>query len=571
MNTRSIVLAATIIVFIGLIGWSVITANYRIDAILFLILLSMLLVIAGVFSWRERQVTIRLQSSEAYYRTLAQNLPEIGVLLFDHDLRALVVEGSIFGTIEMDPHDLEGRLLVETLAQDVQAVFLPLYLQTLAGQRGQVERTSTRGRHYVVDTIPLRTATNLPAGMAVIQDVTDRKQLQLQFLQAQKMEGIGRLAGGIAHDFNNLLTAIMGTAELMLSDLDPISTTYADAQEILTVSRRASALTRQILSFARQQIIQPRHLDINPLLVESFSLLRRLLPESIELSMIPAETPLYTIGDPAQLDQVIMNLAVNARDAMPQGGSLRISATERMLTTPPEPNLPIGPWIVICIEDTGIGMLPEVLERAMEPFFTTKAHGKGTGLGLSMCYGIVHQHGGALHLASVPQQGTSVELFLPVADASPLPHRDDLFSSFVPHDTHITPGSGTIVLVEDDGAVRSFVERTLRLAGYTIVAFGNGIDALDALAHPPADAPPIDLILSDVIMPLMNGPQLAAEIARRYPDIPVILMSGYTDNTITQAGVVDAGVLFLPKPFTAQELTTRIATILHQRKGDASC
>ena len=532
------------------------------DSLLLLSITTVLFLAAGLLTWRDRHYQTRLRESEARYRTLAQHLPEIGIIQFDQELRAILVDGPIFTTGGYNPAAIEGELLIKTLPPEAHADYLPLYLRALEGQAGTIERIGVNGRHYVVHAIPIPALFSSRAGMAVIQDVTDRKRLQAQFIQAQKMEGIGRLAGGIAHDFNNLLTAIMGISELLLTSTQPETQEHQDAAEILTVSRRGAALTHQLLAFSRQQIIQPRTLNLNTLVVESMTLLRRLVPEAIELSSIPGDDVPHIIGDPHQLDQVLVNLAVNARDAMPQGGTSTVTTGRMTLPDPPDPHLPSGDWVVLTVTDTGSGMRPEVLEKAMEPFFTTKAHGKGTGLGLATCYGIVQQHGGTIRLQSAVGHGTTVEILLPPAIRSPLPDRaDDALGVPLSQDDPITHGRGRVLLVEDDAAVRNFVSRTLRMAGYMVESAVNGLEALERLEELAATdaAPIVDLVLSDVIMPLLNGPQLAAEIDRRYPGVRVALMSGYTDNTITQAGVVDAGILFLQKPFTAQHLTAQIA------------
>ncbi len=387
-------------------------------------------------------------------------------------------------------------------------------------------------------------------------EIATRKKLQVQLVLSQKMESIGRLAGGVAHDFNNLLTAISGNAELALGMLEPSHPVREDLKAIEDAAGRAASLTRQLLAFARKQIIEPHVLNLNDLVLDMDKLLRRLIGADIELVTLPAPDLANVKVDLSQIEQVLVNLVVNARDAMPIGGQLTIETGNVLLDESyvrSYVNMAPGHYIVLAVSDTGVGMSPEVQARLFEPFFTTKDPGKGTGLGLATSYGIVRQHGGHICVYSEIGHGTTIRVYLPrTEDVAAAPARHDV-SKDMPQ------GAETVLLVEDEPAVRALAARSLRALGYTVIEAGDGVQALKVATE---HAGTIQLLLTDVIMPQMGGKALADWVVRTRPGIRVLFMSGYTDNAITQHGRLDPGIVFLQKPFSPAALAQKVREIL---------
>jgi signal transduction histidine kinase/ActR/RegA family two-component response regulator len=399
----------------------------------------------------------------------------------------------------------------------------------------------------------------------VAEDITDRRELEDQLRQAQKMEAIGSLAGGIAHDFNNILSVILTYAEMTLGDLQTGDPMRDDLQEIKDAGLRAADLTRQLLAFSRRQILQPKVIDLNLILARMEKMLRRLIGEDIELTVIPSSSAASVNVDPGQMEQVIMNLAVNARDAMQDGGKLTIAVEAKVLdaTCALEHGSRPGPHVMLAVTDTGVGMDAATQAHIFEPFFTTKEQGKGTGLGLSMVFGIVRQSGGSIRVRSEPQHGTSFEVYLPqvaadVAEQEQQPQRPALH------------GSETVLLVEDDEMVRKVARAVLERHGYHVLEAHSGGDALVICEQ----NPDVDLLLTDIVMPRMSGAQLATRLTQARPDLKVLFMSGYTDDTVLLHGVLHAQVAFLQKPFTPQALLTRVRETLDSNAagtGPAAC
>jgi len=390
-----------------------------------------------------------------------------------------------------------------------------------------------------------------------MEDVTETRTLELQLRQAQKMEAIGRLAGGIAHDFNNLLMVISGYVEFLLERLGPDPQLRGPAQEISNATQRATSLTRQLLAFSRKQILAPKLLDMNEVVGENLKMLTRMIGEDIDLVMVPGPTLGAVRADPGQIDQVIMNLAVNARDAMPQGGKLTIETANVTLDenfarthTP----LTAGDYVMLVISDTGTGMDNETQSRIFEPFFTTKGI-KGTGLGLSTVYGIVKQSGGFIFVDSQPQRGTAFRAYFPRVDG-----REDAAAAQdslgLPRAEH---GQETILLVEDETNLRHLARQYLETQGYKILEAEDGAQALQIVDGYKGA---IDLLLTDVIMPGANGRELAAQIARLLPNVRVLYMSGYTENAVGLDGTLDAGINLLQKPFSLPALKDRVREVL---------
>jgi PAS domain S-box-containing protein len=390
--------------------------------------------------------------------------------------------------------------------------------------------------------------------VGISQDVTARHALEAQFQQAQKMEAVGRMAGGIAHDFNNLLTVILGFCELLYPDVTD-DRHRRDVAQIQKAATRATELTRQLLAFGRKQIIEPTLLDLSLVLHELEPMLRRLIREDVTL-VLDLPTALGAVkADRGQVEQVVVNLAVNAQDAMPTGGTLTIRAANHDLDwhyAASHVNVDAGPYVALTVTDTGVGMTPEVRERLFEPFFTTKPVGKGTGLGLATVYGIVARSGGSIDVVSAVGLGTSMEVLLPrVAGAVPA-------ATVKTPDVPLHGGRETILVVEDAAPLRELTQRILGGLGYDVLVAGNAEEA-----RPVFDAhPAIGLVLSDVVMPGTSGPELTQELAERRPGLKVIYMSGYTDETIVQHGILKSGIAFLHKPFTARVLGNKIREVL---------
>jgi PAS domain S-box-containing protein len=390
-------------------------------------------------------------------------------------------------------------------------------------------------------------------------DITDRKELEGSLRQAQKLEAVGQLAGGVAHDFNNVLTAVIGYSDLLLTDAAPGSPLYDGLSEINRAGHRASQITRQLLAFSRKQILQARVLDVNALILDLERLLRRVVYEHVEIVTRLAPDVGRVKADPTQVEQVLVNLSVNARDAMPKGGTLTIETSNAMLdATFPHRHEPVvpGPYVLISVTDTGIGMDRETQERVFEPFFTTKGVGKGTGLGLATVYGIVTQSGGHIWVYSEPDHGTTFKIYLPRV--------------FEDADMAATPGtslaarggSETILLVEDEAAVRQLARRVLEGAGYRVHDASGPHEALAVARAVPVA---IDLLLSDVVMPGSGDVSLFDELARDRPSLKVLYMSGYADETMVQRGWLSHDAPYLPKPFTAHELTHKVRDVLDQQ------
>ncbi|MDD5656439.1 MAG: ATP-binding protein, partial [Elusimicrobia bacterium] len=396
---------------------------------------------------------------------------------------------------------------------------------------------------------PLRDADgNIIAVLEAVVPVTERKQLEEQLRQAQKMEAVGRLAGGMAHDFNNLLTAIMGYAELLEEDVAHHRGARHRVQEILRSTERAATLTRQLLAFSRRQVLAPKVIDINETVKGVATLIQRLIGEDIVLRIRPG-SPLGLVKvDPVQLEQVLLNLAVNARDAMPGGGTLTISTRDVKVDTAlagAHPDLKPGPAVRLEVSDTGHGMDAETLSRAFEPFFTTKLRGRGTGLGLSMVFGIVKQSGGDILVESSPGRGTTFRIYLPSALEPKTPEPVPAAAAAAPG------GSETVLLVEDDRRVRELASHILRAAGYTVLP---AADALQAERLAAAQGGPIQLLVTDIVMARVSGPQLAQRLAPKRPGLKILYISGYAPETVTRHIQLAPGIAFLAKPFTRDAL-----------------
>jgi PAS domain S-box-containing protein len=385
-----------------------------------------------------------------------------------------------------------------------------------------------------------------------------RESIEDQLRQSQRMEAVGRLAGGIAHDYNNLLTVILGLSGFMVRELPEGDPLLADAKVIHDTGKRAETLTRQLLAFSRRQILQPKIIDLNLSVADMERILRRVIGEDIELTTVPADALRKVLADPGQIEQVLMNLAVNARDAMPDGGQLTIETANVDLGFPDDtcgPDLEPGLYVMLSVTDTGSGMDEQTLQSAFEPFFTTKELGKGTGLGLSTVYGIVKQSRGDIRVESELERGTTFRVYLPLADdeAAQVSRRPNTSRDWR------SRADETILVVEDESAVRLLVTRILASVGYTVIEARDGNEAILVAAHHAGD---IDLLLTDVIMPGPSGRHTATVLQEQRPDLKVVFMSGYTDDVIARHGVLDKGTQFIEKPFSPEQLLRTLRDVL---------
>ncbi len=459
--------------------------------------------------------------------------------------------------------ELVGRNLSTLYADGQQWFVLADYLSTLQEFHGlDCEWTRKDGSTTAVRLSgrAIKDASKTVTFEIFTEDVTERRALEQQLRQSQKMEAIGRLAGGIAHDFNNLLMVISGYSEFLLERLGPDPALRGPAKEISAAAERATSLTRQLLAFSRKQMLTPKVLDLNAVITENLKMLTRLIGEDIDLVMIPGSELGAVKADPGQIEQVILNLAVNARDAMPRGGKLTIETANVTLDeayarvhAPVQP----GDYTMLAITDTGVGMDTETQTRIFEPFFTTKGT-KGTGLGLSTVYGIVKQSGGYIWVYSEPGKGTSFKIYMPHVTAEEVAAVEQ--PAITPVTALETPRE-TILVVEDEVNLRRLTRQFLDNQGYTVLEAADGAAAVQiCVAHQGI----IHLMLTDVIMPGMNGRELAQRVSEIRPNMKVLYMSGYTENAIGHNGTLDAGIMLLQKPFTLHALKVKVREVLDQ-------
>ncbi len=461
--------------------------------------------------------------------------------------------GTFGGTIEAFTervHPADRESVIETIGKAMRTGTDYSVLHRSTRSDSGVRWLSGAGRFQLDEKgRPLR-------GVGISLDVTERHTLEEQYQQAQKMEAIGRLAGGVAHDFNNLLTAILGYCELILSDLDGGDPLHADVSEIQKAGERAASLTRQLLAFSRKQIIEPTLLDLNLIVADMKVMLERLIGDQVKIIHKTLPEPALVNADRGQMEQIVLNLSVNARDAMPDGGTLTIEISNVDLDETYSRSHVLakaGEYVMLTVSDTGTGMTPEVQDRLFEPFFTTKTPGKGTGLGLATVHGIVLRSGGSVQVYSEVGWGSSFKLYFPradpleqvvgaAADPAPRPRSE-------PH---------TVLLVDDAEIVRDLARRLLLRQGYTVLAAASAEEALEVFSQNSS----IDLVLTDVVMPGGSGADLARKLLEKRPDLKVIYMSGYTDEAIVQHGVLNPGIAFIPKPFSSESLERKIREVL---------
>ena len=510
-----------------------------------------------------------LQRSEAQFRSLTENVSDFIVVLQADGIiryaspsfkREIGDGSSVVGQNLLDLATREDRAEVEKLLTGARAKRMPR-----EGEITPIEaefRICRRdGRESTLEV----SATNLlqhPAVNGIVvnaRDVTERRKLEEQLMQAQRMEAIGTLSGGVSHDFNNILTVILGHTEVLQQMLQPSSAEREHLQSIEEASRRASALTRQLLAFSRKQVLQPKVFNLNSLIVDLDKMLRRLISEDIELETVTDPKLGATRADPGQVEQVVMNLVVNARDAMKNGGRITIETANVTLDEEyvrSHSGARSGPHVMLAVSDTGEGISPENLPLIFEPFFTTKEVGKGTGLGLSTVYGIVKQSGGTVWVYSQPGRGTTFKIYLPRVDEP-----ESVVAEKV--QPRITAGTETVLLVEDEPALRDLIKYALTGNGFTVLDVPSPADAI-ALSREHSGS--LHLLLTDVIMPGMDGPALAKQVQKERPDIKVLYMSGYATNFIMHDGEVEPGTNFLEKPFHPRTLLTKVREVLDNNR-----
>jgi len=460
--------------------------------------------------------------------------------------------------LNLKPNKIVGMLLPEYF-ETSDPTFLPVAAHRRAvGGEPITFHVEWKEGSYACHVEPLRGSNGEVSGaICMALDVTDRKQLEERFRQAQKMEAVGRLAGGIAHDFNNLLMVIQGYADLLAERLPAGDSLRRNAEQIQLASQRATSLTQQLLAFSRKQILAPTVLNVQSVVADMERILRRLIGEDIELGT-SSEQDLWLIkGDRSQIEQVIMNLAVNARDAMPSGGRLTIE-TANVELDDSFSNIPAvlapGEYVMLAVTDNGIGMDSATQAHIFEPFFTTKEKGKGTGLGLATVYGIVKQSGGYIWVYSEPGRGTAFKIYFPrIEEETSVTGRER------PETRSLPRGSEMILLVEDEKGVRELAREYLEMSGYSVIEAENGHAALELAAM---HAGPIHLLMTDVVMPGISGRELAERVMQIRPGIKVLYMSGYTDQAVVRHGILQTDAVLLQKPFSLATLASKLSEIL---------
>jgi len=414
--------------------------------------------------------------------------------------------------------------------------------------------------------LPLRNSKGEISGiLGTYMDITERKRLEAQLSQSQKMETVGKLAGGIAHEFNSILTAIIGQSELLLGDLPAGSPLAKNATEISKAAGRAATLTRQLLAYGRKQFLQPEALDLNRVIASMEAMFHHLMGVDVVTQIVTAAGLKAVRADAGQIEQVIMNMALNARDAMPNGGKLTLETANVSFgqeSVGRDAELKPGDYVMLAITDTGAGMSAEVRAHVFEPFFTTKGVGQGTGLGLSTCYGIIKQSGGHISVYSEPARGTTFKIYLPQVEQQTKIPIQRFDSSDLPR------GTETILLVEDDPALREMAATLLRRLGYTVLAADNGLEAL-RLTHQKSTGY-IDLLFTDVVMPQMSGKELSDRIHALHPNTKILFTSAYTESAIVHQGALNPGVEILQKPFTPSALAHKVREVLDGKNGSGN-
>lgn len=561
------------VVLLATLGWAKLAGQraggYDTEFGLALFVVTTIVILASMILWVGRAISRvdasrraaeeSLRASEERYRLLFESNPHPMWVYDVETLAFLAVNDAAIAHygysedefLSMTILDIRPPEEVQTVVEAVRALSPDATVSAFRKHRkkdGTVIDVQGDSREVIID--------GRRARLVLATDITDRKRLENQFLHAQKMESVGRLAGGIAHDFNNLLTAIIGYSELLLTEVHLNKDNMDKVEAIRTAGNRAATLTSQLLAFSRKQVIQPRVVDLNGVLVNISEMLRRLIGEDIDL-VVAAPDGLGRIkADVGQIEQILLNLAVNARDAMPDGGKLTIETGNVTVDQPyvrTHAEIPIGRYVLLAVSDTGIGMDAETQSHAFEPFFTTKDPGQGTGLGLSTVYGIVRQSEGYIWLYSEPGHGATFKIYFPRIDDVAEPA--DAITSPLP----VRRGHETILLVEDDEAVRRLARIALEGYGYTVLEAASGPDAVSRFRRSPGA---VDMVITDAIMPEMSGAELAVELRRLRNDVKILFVSGYTESAIIHRGVLNEGVAFLHKPFSPSGLALKVRQVI---------
>jgi PAS domain S-box-containing protein len=512
------------------------------------------------------QAAEKIRLSEEEYRDLFENAND---LIYTQDLEGNLTSMNRAGEriLGYMREELLGKNFIEILAPDKVEEFRQIVFRKIAGE--EVASYESQVRTKDGRTVTLEVNHRLirdPDGIAVefqgiARDITEREQLRLQFNQAQKMEAIGRLAGGVAHDFNNQLGVIIGYSDQLLDRYGTSDPLRKSVETIKEAAQRSVSLTRQLLAFSRRQIMEPQALNLSASISQVSKMLKPLIGEDVELVTNLSSTLGNVRADPTQIDQVIMNLAVNARDAMPQGGRLTLETANVELDKPystTHVTVQPGPYVRLSVSDTGSGMDKETQGHIFEPFFTTKERGKGTGLGLAMVYGIVKQSKGFIWVYSEPGQGTTFKIYFPRVEAA-IQEDDAAEESSVSS----LKGAETVLVVEDEPSLRRLTCELLQGSGYTVLAAGNGVEAIELSNR---HGGPIHLLLTDAVMPGMSGRALAERLVIQRPDISVLYVSGYTDDTVFRNGLLERDMAFLQKPFTRDAFLRKVRAVLGVRE-----
>ncbi len=511
----------------------------------------------------------RLQSALQLYQDTLTTIPS-SILLLDGNLNILMTNYKYLEEHGFSISDITGKNITEVMAPSfLEENDLLVKLKDIAVTGGQLEVLNLRhtSESHTMKYLNIRIRSISSAGepaevLLVIDDITQQFNLEEQIRQAVKLESVGRLAGGVAHDFNNLLTGVTGYTQLLLRKLPAGSPMRKDLTQIRELSDRAAELTRQLLAFSRRQALEPVIMDVNELVSNTVKLLKRLIGEDIELEFKPASKKIKVKADPGQIEQVIVNLAVNSRDAMPGGGTLTIAIESAMLgfeCPPGKVGVDQGDYVIISVTDTGCGIDEETLKHIFEPFFTTKEVGKGTGLGLSSVYGIINQHNGRIEVESEPGYGATFKIYLPTPKAWYAAKDGGKEDSFLLQEHTASVATETIFLVEDDISVRNLIERVLMEQGYNVISAARPDEALGIYAEM---AGKIDLLLTDIILPGVNGKELYDRLSKTNPKLKVIFMSGYTASGLLELEGLDSNTPFLQKPFMPDDITGKIRQVL---------
>jgi len=523
--------------------------------------------IVAVFLSRRKKTEALLKENEQKFRALIRTIPDL-IWLKDQNGIYLACNSRFEHFFGAKEKDIIGKTDYDFLDKDLADSFRKHDAIVMAKGKPSINEEeiifADDGHREILETIKTAMYSNdgqLAGVLGIGRNITERINLQAQFIQSQKMESVGRLAGGVAHDYNNISSIIMGYTELALEKIEQSDPLYDYLMEIYTASKRSTDITRQLLAFARQQTIAPIVLDLNDTIEKTLKMLCRLIGEDIDIKWFP-KAELWPIKiDPSQINQILVNLCVNARDAIANVGKVsfetkNISFDEAYCAD--HVGFIAGEYVLLAVSDDGSGMSPKTLDKIFEPFFTTKGIGKGTGLGLSTVYGIVKQNNGFINVYSEPEKGTTFKIYLPrhFGDIGLTTHEDDL---------EIPLSRGELVLlVEDDPSILKLGERILTVLGYNILSTTHPTEAIQLANESPGT---IDLLITDVVMPEMNGRELSEQLLSHHPNLKVLFMSGYTANVIAHRGVLEDGVHFISKPFSKKDLAVKAREVLDDTKG----